>query len=144
LAEADSGSYLIMLEIPRPCDVETGALGTLRYEAGWYVYAGSARKNLSARIKRHLRRTRKKQHWHIDYLSPQAARIKAYPVCSYRNLECSLAAALKKLGGTAVSRFGSSDCRCESHLFYFPEPPLKKAAFLELLLRFRHVEAFER
>jgi sugar fermentation stimulation protein A len=144
LAEADSGNYLVMLEIPRPCDAETGALGTLHYEAGWYVYAGSARKNLSARIKRHLRRTRKKPHWHIDYLSPHAGQIKAYPIYSYRNLECRLAAALEKLGGRGIARFGSSDCRCKSHLFYFPEEPLRNPAFLELLLRFRHAEAFEK
>jgi sugar fermentation stimulation protein A len=142
LVQADSGSYLILLELPRARTIETGALGPLRYGAGWYVYAGSARKNLSHRIKRHLRR-RKKLHWHIDYLSPWAERITAYPVYSYRNLECELAGALETLGGRGVPRFGSSDCPCESHLFYFPDPPLKNPAFLELILRFRHREAFK-
>jgi sugar fermentation stimulation protein A len=143
LAAADRGSYLVMLEIPRTQNIETGALGSLRYEAGWYLYAGSAQKNLSMRISRHLRRIRKKQHWHIDYLSPHAARIKAYPIYSYRNLECDLAGALEKLGGRGIPGFGSSDCRCKSHLFYFRDPPLKNPAFLELLLHFRHLEAFE-
>jgi sugar fermentation stimulation protein A len=143
LAEADSGSYLIMLRLPQTRTIETGALGALRYAEGWYVYAGSARKNLSHRIKRHLRRVRKKRHWHIDYLSPFAEQIDAYPIYSYRSLECHLAGALKNLGGRGIPRFGSSDCRCESHLFYFPEAPLKNPAFLELLLRFRHQEAFK-
>jgi sugar fermentation stimulation protein A len=144
LAARDSGSYLLMLQIPQAQDIKTGALGTLRFEAGWYLYAGSARKNLSKRLSRHLRRVRKKKHWHIDYLGPYAAQIKAYPICSYRNLECDLAAALENLGGRGVPGFGSSDCRCKSHLFYFPAPPLKNPAFLELLLRFRHTAAFER
>jgi sugar fermentation stimulation protein A len=143
LAEADSGSYLIMLRLPQARTIETGALGPLRYEAGWYIYAGSARKNLSHRVKRHLRRVRKKRHWHIDYLSPFAEQIDAYPIYSYRNLECRLAGALKNLGGRGIPRFGSSDCPCESHLFYFPEAPLKNPAFLELLLRFRHQEALK-
>jgi sugar fermentation stimulation protein A len=144
LAARDSGSYLLLLEIPQAQNIETGALGTLRFESGWYVYAGSALKNLSKRIARHLRRVRKKQHWHIDYLGPHAAQIRAYPVCSYRSLECELAQALEKLGGRGIPRFGSSDCRCKSHLFYFPDPPLRNPAFIELLLRFRHVTAFEK
>jgi sugar fermentation stimulation protein A len=143
LAAQDSGSYLVMLKIPQTRDIETGALGTPRFEAGWYIYAGSARKNLSKRISRHLRRIRKKRRWHIDYLSPYAAKIQAYPVYSYRNLECDLARALEDLGGRGVPGFGSSDCRCKSHLFYFPDPPLENPAFLRLLLRCRHTAAFE-
>jgi sugar fermentation stimulation protein A len=144
LVEADSGSYLVMLKIPQLRNVETGALGTLHFAAGWYIYAGSARKNLSSRINRHLRRVRKKQHWHIDYLSLWAEQIKAYPIYSYRNLECDLARALENLGGQGIPGFGSSDCACKSHLFYFPDPPLKNPAFLGLLLRCRHVEAFRK
>jgi sugar fermentation stimulation protein A len=144
LAARDSGNYLILLELPEPRNIETGALGTLRYKAGWYIYAGSARKNLSPRINRHLRHVRKKQHWHIDYLTPHSGRIKAYPIYSYRNLECELAAALEHLGGRGIPGFGSSDCRCKSHLFYFRDMPLKNPAFPELLLRCRHTAAFER
>jgi sugar fermentation stimulation protein A len=143
LAARDSGNYLILLELPEPRDIETGALGTLRYEAGWYIYTGSARKNLGPRIRRHLRR-RKRQHWHIDYLTPHTSRVKAYPVYSYRNLECDLAGALETLGGRGIPGFGSSDCRCKSHLFYFQDPPLKNPAFPELLLRYRHTTALER
>jgi sugar fermentation stimulation protein A len=144
LAVLDSGSYLVLLEIPQAGSIGIGALGTLYFEAGWYLYAGSARKNLSKRIARHLRRVRKKQHWHIDYLGPHAAQIRAYPICSYRNLECELARALENLGGRGIPGFGSSDCRCKSHLFYFPDPPLRNPAFIELLLRCRHVAAYEK
>jgi sugar fermentation stimulation protein A len=108
------------------------------------VYSGSARKNLSARISRHLRKEGKKKHWHIDYLTPYAARIKALPVMSYRNLECDLAGELERLNGKPVENFGSSDCRCTSHLFYFSAPPLLDRAFTEMLFRYRHAEGLRR
>jgi sugar fermentation stimulation protein A len=144
LAAQDAGNYLILLELPKSRRVETGALGTIGFQKGWYVYSGSARKNLSARISRHLRKTGKKKHWHIDYLTPYAGRIKAFPVMSYRNLECELAGELERLGGKPVENFGSSDCRCASHLFYFPAPPESSRAFAEMLFRYRHVEGLKK
>jgi sugar fermentation stimulation protein A len=151
LAESDRGSYLIILELPESIQVEPGSLGTLTFAPGWYVYAGSAQKNLSRRVNRHLRKIRKQKHWHIDYLTPWAKTIKAFPIMSYRNLECELARTLAKLGGGAIPGFGSSDCRsgpgkqrCPSHLYYFADPPLRNRAFVDLLLRFRHREGLLR
>jgi sugar fermentation stimulation protein A len=141
LAEQNRGSYLVLLELTTPQTIEVGSLGQLQFRAGWYVYAGSAQKNLSQRINRHLRKIRKQRHWHLDYLTPAAAVIKALPVLSHRNLECDFAAALAALGGEAVPAFGSSDCRCRSHLYYFSSSPMKNRAFVEKLLWFRHVEA---
>jgi sugar fermentation stimulation protein A len=147
LAAGNRGSYLILLELAEIAETEVGALGTISFEAGWYVYAGSAQRNLSSRISRHLRKIRKRKHWHIDYLTPWAKTIKAFPIMSYRNLECELARALAKLGGRAIPGFGSSDCRagaekqrCPSHLYYFTASPLQNRAFVDLLLRFRHRE----
>jgi sugar fermentation stimulation protein A len=144
LAGENRGNYLILLKLPRETEIAAGALGPRRYEPGWYVYAGSAQRNLSSRINRHLRKLRKRQHWHLDYLTPQAETIKALAILSYRNLECSLAEALSKLGGKAVPGFGSSDCRCGSHLFFFADYPLGDRAFVEMLLRFRHLEGLRR
>ncbi|MDR1618451.1 MAG: GIY-YIG nuclease family protein [Treponema sp.] len=146
-AAGDGGNYLVVLELPEPRETKTGALGLIAFRAGWYVYAGSARKNLSRRMNRHLRKTGKRKHWHIDYLVPLAGKIRALPILSSRNLECELAAALAKLGGEAVPRFGASDCRtqgCGSHLYFFPDPPLENRRFIEMLLRFRHREALIR
>jgi len=140
LAESNRGSYLIALELPEPREIPVGALGTLRFEPGWYVYAGSAQGNLAERTARHLRRTRKRRHWHIDYLTPFARTITALPIMSYRNLECSLAADLAGLGGRPAPGFGASDCRCGSHLYYFSRAPLENRAFVDLLLRYRHHE----
>jgi sugar fermentation stimulation protein A len=144
LAEQNSGSYLLLLEMPEGRDISVGSLGTRPFPRGWYVYAGSARKNLSQRLSRHLRKVRKQQHWHIDYLTPHAGKMKALPIMSYRNLECSLAGALAKLGGRPVPDFGSSDCRCGSHCYYFEDPPMGNRDFVDMLLRFRHVEGLLR
>ncbi|MDR2518963.1 MAG: DNA/RNA nuclease SfsA [Spirochaetaceae bacterium] len=137
LAEQDRGSYLMALEIPEARRVSVGALGDIDFEAGWYIYAGSAQKGLSARMSRHLRRLRKRRHWHIDYLTPYAKTITALPVRSYQNLECRLAGGLKALGAHPIHRFGSSDCACTSHLFYLPFPPLTHKGFVEMLLAYR-------
>jgi sugar fermentation stimulation protein A len=144
LAASDAGNYLIQLELPETCEIETGSLGTIHFKAGWYVYAGSARKNLAKRISRHLRKIRKQKHWHIDYLTPFAKSIKGLPIMSYRNLECDLAAELAALGGKAVPGFGSSDCHCPSHLYYFKDRPMGDRKFVEMLLRYRHVTGLER
>jgi sugar fermentation stimulation protein A len=144
LAESGGGNYLIILELPEQTVLEPGALGIINFAPGWYVYAGSARKNLSQRINRHLRKTGKEKHWHIDYLTPSAKTIKALPIMSYRNLECDLARSLGELGGRAVPGFGSSDCRCGSHLYYFTDPPLGNRGFVDMLLRYRHREALRR
>jgi sugar fermentation stimulation protein A len=140
-AESNAGNYLILLELPESRRISVAALGTLDFPGGWYVYAGSARKNLSRRMSRHLRKERKLKHWHLDYLTPCAKTIQALPIASYRNLECALAGDLRTLGGRTVKGFGSSDCRCPGHLCYFPEPPLCNPAFVDLLMRYRHVEA---
>jgi sugar fermentation stimulation protein A len=144
LAESNGGNYLILLELAGDQDITVGALGTLPFRRGWYVYTGSAQKNLSSRINRHLRKIRKKKHWHLDYLCPGAKTLKAFPIMSYRNRECDLARDLENLGGQGVPGFGSSDCHCGSHLFYFPDPPMGNRAFVELILRWRHREALKR
>ncbi|WP_243692853.1 DNA/RNA nuclease SfsA [Treponema sp. J25] len=144
LAEENRGSYLILMELNQPKVLTVGALGTLALDAGWYVYTGSAQKNLSQRIAHHLRKVHKNPHWHIDYLTSVAARIMGLPIASYRNLECALAADLERIGGRPIPRFGCSDCSCDSHLYYFPTNPLTERSFLDLLFWYRHVKALER
>ena len=146
LAAKNSGAYLVILELATAASIAVGSLGTRTFAGGWYVYAGSALKNLSQRLSRHLRKIRKQKHWHLDYLTPHAKTITALPVRSYRNLECELAAALETIGGTAIPGFGSSDCRekCESHFFYFAADPMENRAFAELLFRFRHIESLRK
>ncbi|MGE5336851.1 MAG: DUF123 domain-containing protein, partial [Gemmatimonadota bacterium] len=60
-------SYQLLIEIARPLRCAIGRLGVFDFPAGRYLYTGSARRNLDARIARHLRGI-KRLHWHIDYL----------------------------------------------------------------------------
>src|SRR5271169_949617 len=43
----DSGVYLFALELARPRTLAIGSLGKIRFDKGWYVYVGSARRGLS-------------------------------------------------------------------------------------------------
>jgi len=131
----DQGSYLLSGYLPETRRIAVGRLGELDFPQGFYVYVGSAMRGLSGRIRRHLRK-RKRNHWHIDALLPFLGDIRVFPVRSSERLECAIARELEK-AARPVPHFGASDCSCESHLFFLPQPPLKSASFVEVLLRFR-------
>ena len=119
----DSGVYLLEIFLHKPKKIEVGALGISSFPPGYYYYAGSAQKNLKARIERHYS-VSKTAHWHIDYLLAEGHIKNHYTWESSKKGECKIASYLKKeLGGEIiVSGFGSSDCYCESHLLYFSNP----------------------
>ena len=120
MADAPSGTYLLLLKVAAVADIDVGKLGELAIKPGFYVYSGSAfgPGGLNARIGRHLRPL-KKLRWHIDYLRREVDDIAAYFQIDSRN-ECAFAKALGTAGGEIpLKGFGSSDCRCVSHLFYF-------------------------
>jgi Uri superfamily endonuclease len=109
-------SYQLTITVARPLTVTVGRLGTFHLQAGRYVYTGSARRNLEARIARHLRRE-KTLRWHIDYLLT-APGVRIVDVHRSRRAECALN---RVVGGSIpVPGFGASDCRsrCGSHLKY--------------------------
>ena len=132
----DRGSYLLVLSLSRAKPLEVGSLGRLRLRRGHYVYVGSAMRALSKRIERHLR-LRKRMHWHVDWLRQEADLVEALPIRASDRLGCDLAGAVRGIADWSVPGFGSSDCRCEGHLFGFRGDPRRGAAFQELLLRFR-------
>jgi len=132
----DRGSYLLVLRVPRVVSVEVGALGQIRFPAGFYVYVGSAMAGLSARLARHRRR-RKRMHWHIDWLASSARIVDTLPIRSSERLECDLARAMAGFASDRVPGFGCSDCSCESHLFRMPMNPLYMQPFHDLLAWFR-------
>lgn len=132
----DRGSYLLVLEVAHSLRAGMGGLGGVTFPKGYYVYSGSARANLAKRVERHLRR-RKQFHWHIDYLRDRADSCRALPIRSSENLEHDLAEDLGKLADWIIPRFGSSDCKCPTHLFGFRENPILTPQFIDLLLKFR-------
>ena len=139
----DRGSYILILRLPVKKEIEVGKLGKIRFKKGYYLYAGSARKNLTRRLERH-RRERKKLFWHIDYLRAHADFHLALPIRASDPLECELADALKKISDWQVPNFGSSDCSCKSHLFGMGEDPIRTRDFISLLQYFRMDRLFDR
>ncbi len=113
------GTYALLVHVPYDLAITVGELGTLSFRAGYYVYVGSALGGLEARVRRHLR-AEKALRWHIDYLLARARAVDVVFARSDERKECEIAAELSKhLEG--VRGFGSSDCRCETHLFYGPD-----------------------
>lgn len=139
LVHENRGIYLLVIRYDERRVVSVGALGERLIVPGWYVYTGSADGSMHTRIARHLRK-RKRMHWHVDYLIARADSVAALPIYTRHDLECRLAQDVGRLGESCIDGFGSSDCGCPSHLTRFGEDPISSAAFIDLLLRYRHSE----
>ena len=111
------GSYVLVLRLDEPRSIDVGKLGRVCFRPGVYLYFGSALNGLNGRIQRHLRRE-KKSHWHIDHLTSPASIEEVWWVSDGRNWECCWARETARLPErlSPVAGFGSSDCRCSSHL----------------------------
>lgn len=130
------GSYIVILELEEDTIISVGELGKMFFRRGFYIYVGSGMGNLEKRMSRH-RRKRKNRHWHIDYIREHAKVVNILPIRSSRRLECEIASDVRKISDSSIKSFGSSDCRCESHLFYSSESPLKCSGFIDVLLYYR-------
>lgn len=107
-------SYQLLIRVKETLHLQVGALGSHTFAEGWYLYTGSARRNLAARVQRHLRR-HKKLRWHIDYLLAHP-RVEVVDVFTSARPECDWNQASP--GEVAMPGFGASDCRegCGTHL----------------------------
>ncbi|MFP4528699.1 MAG: GIY-YIG nuclease family protein [Candidatus Kapaibacterium sp.] len=119
----DSGAYQLVVRLAEDKRIEIGAFGEFDFRAGYYIYTGSAMRNLGQRIARHLR-AEKTHRWHIDYLlaHPAASVVDVVRYFSEERIECGINQKMLKLPGASVPArgFGSSDCRvCPAHLLYF-------------------------
>ena len=113
--------YTIYLRLDRDETIKIGKLGEYFFQKGTYIYVGSAKRNIVKRIQRH-KEIEKKLHWHFDYLRPFGIITK---IITYdeRLGECALAEKIRKIehGTLPIKGFGSSDCKCYSHLIYLKE-----------------------
>ena len=123
------GSYILLIELPEQRRIPVGRLGIIDFLNGFYVYLGSAMNGLESRVKRHLRRD-KKLHWHIDYLLSQAHIVEVILLPGEQRIECALAQALARTF-PPIPHFGSSGCRCKSHLFFGRDRERIKAELAE-------------
>lgn len=109
------GTYVLLAHVPYGVALSIGGLGKLEFKAGYYAYVGSALGGLKGRVSRHMREG-KKLRWHVDYLLTRARLVDVVFAKGERK-ECAVAGELAK-NLPKIEGFGSSDCRCESHLFY--------------------------
>jgi Uri superfamily endonuclease len=125
------------MRLGRPAVLEVGCLGRLRFEAGWYLYTGSARGpgGLAGRLGRHFREDRR-IHWHVDHLRERARLFEAWFATGDGACEHRWASVLAGMRGVAIAapRFGASDCRCAGHLFHAGSRPAR-AGFARRLRR---------
>ncbi len=115
------GVYCIVMDLARHAEMRVGSLGVVRFSPGTYAYVGSALGGIEQRIGRH-KSTNKKRRWHIDYLLDKAEIVATIAIPAMNDeAECRLAGMLAKshVVSCPVKGFGSSDCQCDSHLFYF-------------------------
>ncbi|RMF86997.1 MAG: GIY-YIG nuclease family protein [Nitrospinota bacterium] len=114
------GTYCLLLSLPFTRRIRVGRRGSYRFPAGYYLYVGSAcgPGGLRGRISHHLCPLAR-PHWHIDYLR-QAALLEEVWFAIGKSQEHAWATLLQGMTGTDIPmpRFGSSDCRCASHLFH--------------------------
>ena len=158
----DSGVYIMVMHLDHELDLEIRSKGMMHFNAGYYMYVGSAKANLTKRIERHKRK-RKKMHWHLDYFRGYCEMIAAVPIRTSGlaleswslthepypsmpsmpdpdvdvSVECALADAVRAIAEWDVPKFGCSDCDCMSHLFGMTENPIHNKAFMDVVEEFR-------
>jgi Uri superfamily endonuclease len=123
------GTYILVLFTKKDFHKHIGALGEVNFQKGYYCYVGSAMgkrgsATLENRLKRHAKAPSDKSiHWHIDYLlsDKRTLLFKIYIISNEQRLECLIAREIEKNANDYVKDFGSSDCACPSHLFFFQE-----------------------
>lgn len=145
------GSYILLVELATEKNVLIGKLGYLFLPKAFYAYVGSAMNGLEARLARHLRKE-KGLHWHIDYLLKEAKLLEIIlcpsepfapchsegtkrpknPTQGKLQVECFLAQALAK-EFQSIPGFGSSDCKCQSHLYFTNEKDRLRAKVTETI-----------
>ena len=120
------GSYILILHMERSTVVSVGKLGKWRFPAGYYAYVGSALGpgGLASRLKHHIGSTASPR-WHVDYLRPVTRLTECWIREFQGHLEHQWASFLNQFNNTVriFKGFGSSDCKCPSHLFHFSARP---------------------
>ncbi|MFW6013779.1 MAG: GIY-YIG nuclease family protein [Candidatus Nanoarchaeia archaeon] len=110
------GVYLLEIYVSKSKQIKIGSLGYVDFMKGSFFYVGSAQNNLEKRIKRHLS-VEKTNRWHIDYLlsNKDTKVVNVYYKIAGKDEECKTSKELSSKG-FKIKGFGSSDCKCTSHL----------------------------
>jgi len=120
--EARPGTYALLLSSATDAEIRVGRLGNMRLQSGFYLYVGSALGpgGVRARVSHHLYAS-PRPHWHIDYLKPHVTLEEVWLCHDRKRREHLWARFFSSMPGVSVPMpgFGSSDCNCEAHLFFF-------------------------
>lgn len=126
---SDPGTYALVLHALRAEPVCIGRLGRLEVQPGFYAYVGSALGpgGVAARVHRHARGSAAR-HWHVDHLRVRTRLVEAWYTHASEALEHVWAAALASMRAVSLPLpgFGSSDCTCRAHLFFFATRPSRE------------------
>ncbi len=116
------GTYIVVLKSDQAKTIRIGKLAQLNIQKGYYAYIGSAfgPGGVIARLKHHYKVSHR-PHWHLDYLRAETEFYEAYAEYSSEKKECEWASLISKseMVSEPLKGFGSSDCQCSTHLFYF-------------------------
>ena len=122
----ETGTYVLLLQLPVDEQLTIGKLGTFDFPAGWYAYVGSAfgSGGLVGRLKYHLKPV-EKPHWHIDYLRRYARLVEIWLSPGTERCEEDWVDLMLAIPGATivVDGFGASDTDKDSHLIYFDIRP---------------------
>lgn len=132
----DRGAYILICRVSTNVRISIGKIGIIQFQPGYYLYVGSALKNLNSRLNRH-QRSPKNLFWHIDYFLQNAKLIQILPIRTPADLECEIASELNQIA-SPVPGFGASDCHCPSHLFFLTVDPRQFPPFIEILRKYRY------
>jgi Uri superfamily endonuclease len=120
------GTYALVCASESKQVIEVGCLGRFEMRRGWYLYVGSAfgPGGILGRVEHH-RRIASHPHWHIDYLRLHARLDAVWFTYDRSPREHLWAAVASESMNGSIHRggFGSSDCQCGSHLFFFRVRP---------------------
>lgn len=112
----EPGVYVLLLCVPAVLALPVGSLGLLRLAPGYYAYVGSAMGGIRRRCRRYSSPPGR-MRWHIDFLSSRAHICEVHRLLTRCRLKCKVAGYLSQLLEPVAVGFGTSDCRCPTHLF---------------------------
>jgi Uri superfamily endonuclease len=122
----EPGTYALVLACCSHESISVGKLGVLCLHPGFYVYVGSAfgPGGLAARLRHHVG-IAQRPHWHVDTLRARCEFIAVWFTTDPRRREHTWARKIARLPGAQAPfpGFGSSDCACLTHLFWFRSQP---------------------
>ena len=129
IVQARPGTYVLVLSSRSTNLIKIGRLGALQLQSGFYLYVGSALGpgGVRARLAHHLKLSRR-PHWHIDYLRAHTGVEDIWYRLDTRRFEHVWAEhiGLAEEASVPLVGLGSTDCGCESHLFFFAQRPSRE------------------